>query len=213
MIPIRSGDVVHVVDDDEAVRGSLRFLLEAAGFAVRTHATAEAFLRAVEAEEPIGCVLTDLRMPGLGGLELQAQLLADRRRIPVIVITGHGDVPSAVRAMKEGALDFLEKPFDDEQLLATVCRALEAGRAMQAASQAAAAAASRLATLTRREREVLEGMVAGQASKTIARDLGASPRTIEVHRIRVMEKLQVRSLPELVRLVQAAKLAGQGRRP
>lgn len=197
-------DIVHVIDDDDAVRSSLRFLLESIGIAVQTHATAEAFLR-ILGEQPVGCVLTDVRLPGLGGIELQRRLLSAGRRIPVIVMTGHGDVHTAVQAMKDGALDFLEKPFDDEQLLATVRGALKTAHAMQVADAAAAAAASRLATLTPREREVLEGMVAGQASKQIALDLRASPRTIEVHRIRVMEKLQVRSLPELVRLVQTAK--------
>lgn len=192
------------MDDDEAVRASLRFLLESAGFTVEDHATAEAFLLAV-ADRPVGCVLTDMRMPGLGGLELQAHLVARGRRLPLIVMTGHGDVPTAVQAMKEGALDFLEKPFDEDQLLGAVRRALAAGLAMQAAESAAAEAARRLSCLTPREREVMAGMVAGQASKEIALDLGTSPRTIEVHRTRVMEKLQVRSLPELVRLVQTAR--------
>ncbi len=197
------GDVVHVVDDDEAVRSSLAFLLGSAGLQVAVHPTAEAFLRAAEAE-PVGCLLTDVRMPGLGGLELQARLQALGWQVPVVVITGHGDVPTAVQALKDGALDFLEKPFDDEQLLDAVQRALAAGRALRTSQATAQAAARRLGMLTPREREVLDGMVAGHASKQIALDLGASPRTIEVHRLRVMEKLQVRSLPELVRLVQAA---------
>lgn len=196
--------IVHVVDDDPAVRASLRFLLESAGFAVSVHATAEAFLLAAAEGEPIGCLLTDVQMPDVSGLELQSRLAADGRRSPVIVMTGHGDVPTAVQAMKDGALDFLEKPFDDDQLLDAVRRALAAGEAMQATIAAAAAAGARLALLTPRESEVLDGLVAGHASKEIARDLGASPRTIEVHRMRVMEKLRVRSLPELVRLVQAA---------
>jgi two-component system response regulator FixJ len=200
-------ETVHVVDDDAAVRNSLRVLLDAAGFAVDLHESAEAFLGVAAALSP-GCVLTDLRMPGLGGLALQRRLQEIGLPLPVIVMTGHGDVPTAVEAMKGGALDFLEKPFDDEELLGAVRRALLAGRAQQAASVAAAAAGSRLATLTPREREVLEGLVAGQTSKAIALNLGASPRTIEVHRLRVMEKLQVHSLPELVRLVQAAGAAG-----
>ncbi len=198
-----AADAVHVVDDDAAVRGSLRFLLESAGYAVVTHATAEAFLR-VAARQRAGCLLTDLRMPGLGGLALQQRLHEIGLRIPVVVMTGHGDVATAVQAMKGGALDFLEKPFDDERLLAAVARALEAGRARAAETAAADDATRRLETLTPREREVLEGLVAGQGSKAIARTLGASPRTIEVHRLRVMEKLQVHSLPDLVRLVQAA---------
>jgi two-component system response regulator FixJ len=197
-------DTVHVVDDDAAVRGSLRFLLESAGLSVTVHPSAEAFLAAAAAAVPVGCVLTDLRMPGLGGLGLQAELLARGRHVPVIVMTGHGDVPTAVRALKNGAIDFLEKPFADEQLLTAVRRALAAGRALRASEEAAAAAVRRLARLTPREREVMQGLVAGRASKEIARDLGASPRTIEVHRLRVMDKLEVRSLPDLVRLVQAA---------
>ena len=196
-------ETVHVVDDDAAVRGSLQFLLESAGLRVATHPSAEAFLDAA-ACAPVGCVLTDLRMPGLGGLALQAELLARGRHIPVIVMTGHGDVPTAVRALKDGAIDFLEKPFADEQLFDAVRRALDAGRAVRTAEAAAAAAAQRLARLTPREREVMEGLVAGRASKEIARDLGTSPRTIEVHRLRVMGKLEVQSLPDLVRLVQAA---------
>ena len=196
---------VHVVDDDAAVRASLRFLLESAGLVVADHPTAEAFLRAAAEGCPVGCVLTDVRMPGLDGPGLQAQLVGHGWCIPVIVMTGHGDVSTAVQAMKDGALDFLEKPFEDDQLLAAVSRALAAGAALRAAAAAAAAAAARLATLTPRETEVLEHMVAGQPSKEIARDLGASPRTIEVHRTRVMEKLLVRSLPELVRLVQTAR--------
>jgi two-component system response regulator FixJ len=199
-------ETVHVVDDDPAVRDSLRMLLDAAGLSVAVHETAEAFLGAAPSLA-VGCVLTDLRMPGLGGLELQRRLQELGLPAPVIVMTGHGDVPTAVEAMKGGAVDFLEKPFDDEQLLNAVRRALLAGAARRAAKAAAEAAARRLAALTPREHEVLEGLVAGRTSKAIALDLGASPRTIEVHRLRVMEKLQVRSLPELVRLVQAADAA------
>jgi two-component system response regulator FixJ len=202
-VSVPAGDSVHIVDDDAAVRGSLRFLLESAGYAVVTHATAEAFLRVAAQQRP-GCLLTDLRMPGLGGLALQQRLHDAGLRIPVIVMTGHGDVSTAVQAMKGGALDFLEKPFEDERLLDAVARALETGRAAAAAAAAAEAAARLLDGLTPREREVLEGLVAGQGSKAIARCLGASPRTIEVHRLRVMEKLQVHSLPDLVRLVQTA---------
>ncbi len=195
---------VHVVDDDEAVRASLQFLLESAGLTVCTHASAEAFL-ACAGQAAVGCVLTDVRMPGLGGLELQERLHTAGHTFPVIVMSGHGDVPTAVRALKDGALDFLEKPFDDDQLLAAIRKALSAGAAARAAAAAAAAAAHRLAALTPREREVLAGLVAGQGSKAIALDLGTSPRTVEVHRTRVMAKLQVRSLPELVRLVAAAQ--------
>ena len=199
--------VVHVVDDDAAVRGSLQFLLESAGLTVLTYARAEVFL-AVAPTLSVGCVLTDVRMPGLGGLELQQHLQALGVLAPVIVMTGHGDIPTAVQAMKDGAVDFLEKPFDDERLIDAVRHALATSEALHAADTTTKAAASRLASLTPREREVLQGLVAGRSNKEIAVELGASPRTIEVHRMRVMEKLQVRSLPELVRLVQAAQPVG-----
>ncbi len=200
----RPGDVVYVVDDDEAVRESLRFLLETAGIAVDVHASAEAFLTAAQGRD-VGCVLTDVRMPGVNGLQLQRRLHELGLPAAVIIMTGHGDVPLAVEAMKNGAVDFLEKPFDDTKLLDAVRRALEASRSMRAEASNAAAAAARLAMLTPREGEVLAGLVAGHSSKEIARDLGSSPRTIEVHRTRVMAKLGVHSLPELVRMVQAAK--------
>jgi two-component system response regulator FixJ len=151
-------------------------------------------------------VLTDVRMPGVSGLALQRRLQAQAVPVAVIVMTGHGDVPLAVQAMKDGALDFLEKPFDDAALLQAVRRALAASRAMREQAVASRAAAAKLAALTPREIEVLAGLVAGQSSKQIARDLGASPRTIEVHRTRVMAKLGVTSLPELVRTVHAAQL-------
>jgi two-component system response regulator FixJ len=204
-----AADAVHVVDDDEAVRESLRFLLESAEIQVVAHPSAEAFLAAVQGRE-IGCVLTDVRMPGVNGLELQRRLHDSGAPVVVIVMTGHGDVPLAVQAMKNGALDFLEKPFDDVQLLDAVGRALAVSRQLRAAAAQSAVAAARLAILTARESEVLAGLVAGQSSKEIARDLGASPRTIEVHRTRVMAKMGVESLPELVRVVQAARPAAPG---
>ena len=196
--------VVHVVDDDPAVRNSLAFLLAAAGWAVRTHASAEALLSAAEHGLEPGCVLTDVRMPGLDGLALQRRLGELHLHLAVVVMTGHGDVPLAVRAMKEGAVDFLQKPFSEAQLLAAVGQALAAQQRLAETAAAAEAAAARLTTLTKREREVLDGLVAGHQTKVIAQALGASPRTIEVHRGRVMEKLGVQSLPDLVRLVQAA---------
>jgi two-component system response regulator FixJ len=199
-------DTVHVVDDDAAIRDSLRLFLELSGFAVQTHASAASFLAA--AAGLAGCVLTDLRMPEIDGFELQRRLAEGGVHLPVIVMTGQADIPLAVRAMRAGAVDFLEKPFQDEQLLAAIRRALAESRRLQAADSAAAEAAGRLATLTPREREVLDGLVNGLSNKAIASELGASPRTIEVHRGRVLEKLQARSLPELVRLVLAA---GPGR--
>jgi two-component system, LuxR family, response regulator FixJ len=202
--------VVHVIDDDEAVRDSLRLLLESAGFAVRTYAAASSFL-AVAGEKPDGCVVTDVRMPEMDGLELQRRLSGLGARMPVIVMTGHGDVPIAVEAMKAGAVDFLEKPFGDEQLLSAVQSALEVSQQAQQEQAAVAATQARLASLTPREREVLDQLVLGKANKVIAYDLGASPRTIEVHRARVMEKMGARSLPELVRMTLAAERAAPSR--
>ncbi len=194
---------VHVVDDDAAVRDSLAFLLTAAGFSVRVHDSAEALLDAAPDLAP-GCVLTDIRMPGLDGLGLQRRLAELGLDVAVVVMSGHADVSSAVAAMKAGAVDFLQKPFAETTLLAVVRQALERQIAAAAEVEAAGAAAARLASLTPREREVLAQLVAGHANKVIAQALGASPRTIEVHRARVMEKLGVRSLPDLVRLVLAA---------
>jgi two-component system, LuxR family, response regulator FixJ len=197
--------VVHVVDDDEAVRDSVGLLLESAGFPVRTYESATAFLKSVSGES-IGCVLTDVRMPELDGLELQRRLAGIGVTLPVIVMTGHGDVPIAVEALKAGAADFLEKPFDDAQLLAAVSSALASGQRARDEAAVVAAIAIRLASLTPREREVLDRLVLGQPNKTIAYDLGSSPRTVEVHRARVMEKMGARSLAELVRMVIAAEM-------
>jgi two-component system response regulator FixJ len=197
---------VHVIDDDEAVRRSLAFLFETAGLAVCCHESAEAFLRLAPALKA-GCVLTDLRMPGLDGLALQRRLGELGLHLPVIVMTGDGEVPVAVQALKAGALDFIEKPFDDATLLAAVRAALDADRRARERQAERDAIAARLAGLTPRERQVLERLVAGQPSKTIAHELGASPRTIEVHRARVMEKTGARSLSELVRLALDAGIA------
>jgi two-component system response regulator FixJ len=193
---------VHVVDDDAAVRDSLRVLLESADLSVCTYESATAFLEALSSLGP-GCVLTDVRMPGLDGLELQRRLTANGVRLPVIVMTGHADVPIAVEALKAGAADFLEKPFDDMQLLEAVRGALAVSQRTQDEAAATAHIAARLASLTPREREVLDKLVAGQPNKTIAYDLGSSPRTVEVHRARIMEKMGVRSLAELVRMTIA----------
>lgn len=198
--------LVHVVDDDEAVRDSLSLLLESAGFSVRTYDSATAFLKALP-NRATGCVLTDVCMPDLDGLELQRRLTQLGVGLPVIVMTGHGDVPIAVEALKAGAADFLEKPFDDTQLLAAVSSALAASQRTRDEEAAVAEIATRLASLTPREREVLDRLVVGQPNKTIAYDLGSSPRTVEVHRARVMEKMGARSLPELVRMAIAAERA------
>ena len=165
---------------------------------MRLHESASAFLEGVA--EPSGCVLTDVRMPGIDGIELLRRLKARGSRVPVIVMTGHADVPLAVEAMREGALDFIEKPFDDELLLKAVRGALE--RHAQAAEQSAEAreVGERLASLSDRERDVLNGLVAGHANKVIAHDLGISPRTVEIYRANLMKKMQARSLSELVRM-------------
>lgn len=192
--------VIHIVDDEEAVRKSLAFLLATAGYAVRVHRSATEFL-AVAPGLRDSCLITDLRMPDMSGVELLRRLRASDEMVPTIVITGHGDVPMAVEAMKAGALDFIEKPFADEVLLAAIenaCR--RAGHAHDAADSVAAVR-DRLALLTDRERQVLDGVVAGLPNKTIAYDLKISPRTVEVHRANVMAKMQASSLPELVRMV------------
>ncbi len=197
--------MIHVVDDDAAIRDSLRVLLESSGLAVSTYASAPLFLAA--AAESSGCVLTDVRMPGMDGLALQRALRERGVRLPVIVMTGQGDIPIAVRAMKEGAVDFLEKPFADQDLLDAVRRALAESERRAAREQLCEEAQRKLAMLTAREREVLDLLVSGLSTKAIANALGASPRTIEVHRARVFEKLGARSLPELVRFALEAGAA------
>jgi two-component system, LuxR family, response regulator FixJ len=191
--------IVHVIDDDEAVRQSLAFLLRASGVAAKTYESASAFLDALPTIET-GCIITDVRMPGISGIDLLKRLGEMQVKIPVIVITGHGDVPLAVEAMKIGAVDFLEKPFEDELLLGSVRAALD--RAAQSATRDARRAdvKARLATLTNREREVLEGLVAGKPNKIIAFDLAISPRTVEIYRANVMTKMGAASLSELVRM-------------
>lgn len=198
---------VHVVDDDAGVRDSLGFLLESAGFTVRTYESAADFL-AVAPRLGSGCVLTDVRMPGMDGLALQRRLAGLGGTLAVVVMTGHADVPIAVEALKAGARDFLEKPFDDERLLSVVREALAASQQALQEHQASADIAAHYASLTPREREVLERLVAGQPNKTIAYDLGTSPRTVEVQRARVMEKMGARSLAELVRMVLALQRGG-----
>jgi two-component system response regulator FixJ len=195
---------VHVVDDDAGVRRSLERLLSSAGFAAVSYPTPEAFLEAAPGLAA-GCILLDVQMPGMDGLMLQAELRARGGGLPVIVMTGHGDVARAVRAMKAGAADFIEKPFNDEILVAAIEAALgkvgHVGR-----DRDAAAAAQRIATLSPREREVLEGLVSGRSNKEIAFDLGISIRTVEVHRSRMMERLDVRQFAEAVRLAVLAGL-------
>jgi two-component system response regulator FixJ len=202
--------VVHVIDDDEAVRESIAFLLDTADLTARTWPSAVAFLE--QTNRPAGVVVTDVRMPVMNGVELARRLQADGSRDPVIVITGHADVPLAVEAMKAGVVDFIEKPFDDDVLLAAVRSALERRRQPRPASGPEAAdrerASERLAGLSAREREVLDGLVAGRANKVIAFDLGISPRTVEVYRANVMTKTGAASLSELVRLAMTAGSTG-----
>lgn len=198
---------IYIVDDDEAIRDSLRLLLESAGFTnIVAYQSARAFLDEAN-PEPGDCLLLDVRMPEMDGLELQTELNQRGSRVPVIIMTGHGDVPVAVRAMKAGAADFIEKPFSDETLLAAlkgaVARAAEANRDQAQASDTL----RRLETLTAREREVFDGIVSGKPNKVIAYDLGISTRTVEIHRARVMDKMQARNLSTLVRMAMAGNIA------
>jgi two-component system response regulator FixJ len=202
-------ETIYVVDDDDAVRDSLRFLLEPEGWTVRTYDSAKALL---ETElGTAGCVLTDFHMPEIDGLQLQARLAARGSPLPVIVITAHGDIPVAVRAMRAGAVDFLEKPYSEEDLMDAVRRALEANRRVIMAAASATEAVRRIAGLTPRERDVLELLVTGKSNKEMALALGISPRTIDVHRARVFQKLDADTVPELVHLVLASRLAEQPR--
>ncbi len=198
---------VHVVDDDLAVRSALALLLRAEGLAVRAYADAASFLAGCDPSAP-GCVVADLDMPGMSGLELQERLLERGSPLPVIILTGHGDVPAAVRALKRGAVDFVEKPYDPGALIATIREALERDRRRRASAAEAARVAARAAALTPREREVMERVAAGAASKVIAAELAISERTVELHRARMMRKMGARSLAELVRMVDLARHAG-----
>ena len=195
--------LVYIVDDDEAVRESLSALLETKSYTVRTFALAREFLAAAPTLRP-GCLIADIRMPEMDGLELQQELAARSFRFPLIVITGHGDVPLAVRAMKAGAIDFIEKPFAADAIMASIESSLGRLAGTGDGDPLAAVAAARLGFLSPREREVLQGLLAGLPNKSIAYDLAISPRTVEVHRARIMDKLQVRSLSELVRQALAA---------
>jgi len=197
--------IVHIVDDEEPIRKSLAFLLTMHGFTVRVHNSATDFL-AVASAIRNGCLVTDLRMPDMSGVELLRGLQVAQAMIPTIVITGHGDVPMAVEAMKAGALDFIEKPFEDEVLIEAIKRAAERLEESSTEADDVAAIQSRLQQLTERERQVLSGVVAGLPNKTIAYDLDISPRTVEVHRANVMTKMQARNLPELVRMALAANI-------
>jgi len=190
---------VYIVDDDEAVRSSLRLLLKSVAVPVILFSSAQEFLEAYQPDAP-GCVLLDVRMPGMSGLELQEQLNYRGAVIPVVFITGHGDVPMAVEAMRHGAFDFLQKPFRDQDLIDRVQKAFAKDAANRQQFSELERVRERFASLTGREREVLALVTSGKANKVIAADLGVSPRTVEIHRARVMEKMEVRSLAQLVRM-------------
>jgi two-component system response regulator FixJ len=200
---------VHVIDDDDAARDSLAFLLDCAGLSARTYASADLFLKA---KPPLddACIVTDIRMPGLSGIELMQALKDQGANAPIIVITGHADVPLAIQAMKAGAAEFIEKPFSDD----TILGAIKGVMARRANDDALATERNqiikRLATLSQREREVLEGLAAGHANKVIAFDLDISARTVEVYRANAMTKMQARSLSEIVRMITIAELGKGG---
>jgi len=198
-----STPTVFVVDDDQAMRRSLKWLIESIGMQVKTYGSADEFLNSYFPGRA-GCLLLDVRMPGMSGLELQAHLGRDDSRLPVIIITGHGDVSMAVKAMKSGAVDFIEKPFHDEDLLTSIRNALEFDEKQQVLRSQRAEIALRLATLTPREHEVIDMVADGRTNKEIATVLGVSAKTVEAHRARVMDKMRARSLAELVRMVLIA---------
>lgn len=191
--------LVHLIDDDEDVRRALAFLLGTAGLAVKVYDSASAFLEKCE-DFQSGCIVSDVRMPGIDGVELLRRLQQKRACMPVVIMTGHADVPLAVAAMKGGAVDFIEKPFADDVLLAAIQAAFERERPADRPSAEIAQIQTRIDSLTPREKEVLDGLLAGYPNKTIAYDLGLSPRTVEVHRANVMTKMRASSLPELVRM-------------
>ena len=199
--------VVHVIDDDEALRESLAFLLRAAQLEVKSYASARTFLDELP-DESLGCVITDVRMPEISGIDLLRRLKELNIGVPVIVVTGHGDVALAVEAMKIGAADFFEKPFDDELLLASVRSALQEQEGQKKRYAERAEIESRIAALSPRERDVLRGLVEGRANKQIAFDLGISPRTVEIYRANLMNKMQADSLSDLVRMALVAGMLG-----
>jgi two-component system response regulator FixJ len=201
-----SEPIVYVVDDDQGARDSLEFLLDCAGIRVRSFGSADLFLAA---SPPLAgaCIVTDVRMPGRSGIELVEEMKRRGASVPVIVITGHADVPLAIQAMHAGVADFIEKPFDDEAMLAAIRKSLAQHIGDEEAKAERQAILDRIASLSGREREVMDGLVRGDANKAIAFDLGISARTVEVYRANVMMKMQARTLSELVRMVTVARLA------
>src|SRR4051812_20461293 len=196
---------VYVIDDDEAMRDSLMFLLDSAGYEVTLFETARQFLDALPALA-FGCVVSDVRMPGIDGIELLKRLKATHSAFPIVIMTGHGDVPLAVETMKLGAVDFLEKPFEDDRLIAMIDTAIREAEPAAKSEAVAHDIAARAASLSPRERQVMDGLIAGMSNKLIAREYDISPRTIEVYRANVMTKMQANSLSELVRLGMRAGL-------
>lgn len=200
-----SDPIVYVIDDDDGVRGSLEFLLDCAGIRVRGFASADAFLKASPPLEG-ACVVTDVRMPGTSGIELVDALKSRDAAVPVIMITGHADVPLAIQAMKAGVADFIEKPFDDEIMLDAIRRALTQQAGNESVRAERQSIFDRMATLSAREREVVDGLVAGKANKAIAFDLSISARTVEVYRANAMMKMQAKTLSDLVRMATIIQL-------
>jgi two-component system response regulator FixJ len=201
---MNEGRLVYLVDDDDAVRRSVGFMLKTSGFQVKGYDSGVGFLKDAKALE-VGCVLLDIRMPGMDGLEVQEALAEKGVALPVIIMTGHGDVPLSVRAMKAGAVDFIEKPFEKLALLAAIEQAFALLSRTDAAEDRARDATVRLQALTSRERDVLDGLAQGLPNKSIAYDLGISPRTVEIHRANLMTKLKVRSLSEALRIAFAVQ--------
>ena len=204
---MRSEPTVFVVDDDDDVRDSLRWLIESAGYHVETHATPQAFLAAYQSGAP-GCVVVDLRMPGMSGIDLQEKLSVNQPSIPVIVITAFGDVATAVRAMKSGAVDFLEKPFNNQALVARIRDAVALDADRRSAHEGRAKVMACAARLTRREREVMDLVVRGLPNKAIAAQLHISQKTVEAHRASTMKKMEAQSLPDLVRFAEMVAESG-----
>lgn len=200
-MPPESHPTVFIIDDDSSVRKSLARLIRAAGFRPETFATAEEFL-AREYFYGVGCIILDVQLPGLTGMDLQRSLKAANYSLPIVFVTGHGDIPMSVKAMKRGAVDFLTKPFEDSDLLAAISHAVESCIQERRHDEELGSIQERLDTLTAREREVMELVVTGMLNKQIAYELGTVEKTIKVHRARVMEKMQVDSLAELVRLAE-----------
>jgi two-component system, LuxR family, response regulator FixJ len=200
---------VFVVDDDDSVRRAVAKLLSSVGMVVKEYKTAELF---IDSHQPgdSGCLVLDVRMPGMSGLDLQKEIIARGMELPIVFITGHGDVPMSVRAMKHGAVDYLLKPFNDQQLIDAVQGALAVSSELRRSAQIRAAAQAKVASLTQREREVLSLVVEGHTNKEVANVLGVAEATIKIHRSRVMQKMQADSLPDLVRLAQAAEFGSEG---